>query len=253
LAQTFKNYELIIIDDGSTDRTDDLLIPLINLGKIKYLKSENRGVSFARNWGAKNAVGKFIAFLDSDDEWFPYKLQRQVDYLNQNPHLKIVYGEEIWMRKDRRVNQKAIHKKSGGWILSKCVQQCLIAPSSVMLEKKLFDEVGGFDESFVVCEDYDLWLRISSLVEVGFIADPLIIKYGGHNDQLSMKYPAMDFWRLLSSFWILKNRKLDAGDKLIVIESIKRRGNILMLGHQKYGNTKDYQLVDEMLQELDTL
>lgn len=251
LIQSYKNFELIVVDDGSTDGTFELIESLIKLNQIKYIRIENSGVAKARNVGAKNANGKFLAFLDSDDEWLPHKLQEQVDFFATSPHLKIVYGEELWIRNGKRVNQKFIHKKSGGWIFCECVQQCLIAPSSVMLEKDLFFEMAGFDESFVVCEDYDLWLKISSLLEIGFIANPIIIKHGGHDDQLSTKYFAMDLWRMKSMFSILKNRNLNADHKLVVVDSLKRRGAILMQGYQKHGNLKDYQLVLEMIQNVD--
>lgn len=253
LAQTYKNYELLIVDDGSNDETHELLLPLINLEKIKYFKHQNRGVSAARNVGVQNANGELITFLDSDDEWLPHKLQQQLNFIAQNPQIQIVYGEELWIRNGKRVNQKAIHKKSGGHIFPACVQQCLIAPSSVMLFKNLFHQMGGFDERFMVCEDYDLWLKISSLMEIGFIANPLIIKHGGHEDQLSTKYVAMDFWRLKSMLGILKTRKLSPEEQLLVVDSMKRRGAILMQGYQKYGNLNDYQLVEQMLQSLDNL
>lgn len=249
-AQTYKNFELIIVDDGSTDETREHLRELIDSNKIKYLKQENLGVSSARNLGVLNSKGSLITFLDSDDEWLPHKLQDQINYFIKNPHLKIVYGEEQWIRNGKRVNQKAIHKKSGGWIFSSCIQQCLIAPSSVMLTRILFNEMGGFDESFVVCEDYDLWLKISSTNEIGFITTPLIVKHGGHDDQLSKKYFAMDFWRLKSMFNILQTRELNPSDKLILIESMKKRGEILMKGYQKHGNTDAQQLVSKMLEGL---
>lgn len=251
LSQNYSHYEIIVVDDGSSDDTYELLLPIINTNKIKYLKQNNLGVSAARNLGAKNATGDYIAFLDSDDEWLPNKLKKQNDYLNSFPNLKIVYTDELWIRNGNKVNQKAIHKKSGGQIFSACVQQCLIAPSSVLIEKALFYSLGGFDENFVVCEDYDLWLKISSLYEIGFIPEPLIIKYGGHADQLSTKYFAMDFWRIKSMINIIKTRKLNVQDKTNVINSIKRRSDILKIGYQKHGNEKDYEIINEMLLELD--
>lgn len=249
-AQSFKNFELIIVDDGSTDNSFNLLEPLILTNKIKYFKTENLGVSYARNFGVKNGVAKYIAFLDSDDEWFPYKLQTQVGFLKENPQLRIVFGDEIWIRNGKRVNQKNKHKKSGGDIFLSCLQQCFIAPSSVMMEKNLFLEMGGFDETFPVCEDYDLWLKISSLCEVGYITNPLITKHGGHEDQLSTKYVAMDFWRLKAMFGILNNRVLLLENKKIIIESMRKRGAILLQGYEKYGNEKDFQLIDGLLKKL---
>lgn len=251
LKQSFKNFELIVVDDGSTDETKELLATFIDSENFLYFKHQNRGVSCARNFGVERARGELICFLDSDDEWLPHKLEEQIQFLESHPEHQIVYGEELWVRNGKRVNQKNIHKKSGGHIFKECVQQCLIAPSSVMLSKKLFFEMKGFDESFLVCEDYDLWLKISSLYEIGFIEKPLIIKHGGHADQLSTKYVAMDLWRLKSMQAILKNRQLDPEQKSFVVESMKRRGSILMQGYQKYSNVSDFDYVKEMLLALD--
>ena len=250
LNQTFKDFEIIIIDDGSTDETYELLVPLINEKKINYFKFENKGVSKARNLGVAHSESKYVTFLDSDDEWLPHKLLDQVNFLKADNKLRIVFGEEIWIRNGIRVNQKKIHQKSGGWIFKECVQQCFIAPSSVLLERSLFLEMNGFDEEFLVCEDYDLWLRISVFYQIGFIAHPIITKHGGHDDQLSTKFVAMDFWRIKSMNQLLKSNKLNQEQVEVVSESMKRRGNILLQGYQKHGNTKDFELVNAILKNL---
>lgn len=236
LNQTYKNIELLVVDDGSTDETHKLLTPLIENKSLHYIKKNNGGVSSARNAGVFSAKGKWIAFLDSDDEWLTEKLEEQLSFLKYNSHLSIVYTDEIWMRNGVRVNQKNGHRKSGGDIFLKCIQQCLIAPSSVLINKKLFVDMQGFNEEFVVCEDYDLWLKISSLHEIGFIAKPLIIKYGGHDDQLSMKFFAMDSWRLKSMYFILLNRKLETEKKALLIKLMQQKGAILIQGYLKHGN-----------------
>ena len=250
LNQTIENYEIIVIDDGSTDNTADVLVSLIQTKKIKYFYQQNNGVSAARNAGVQFSQGEYLAFLDSDDEWNPDKLKSQLDFLQTNNQFRIVYTDEIWMRNNIRVNQKTIHKKSGGNIFRACIQQCLIAPSSVFMEKKLFEEMRGFDESYLVCEDYDLWLKISSLYHIGHINEPLIIKYGGHEDQLSRKYFAMDLWRIKSMANILKMRTLNNEDKEFVIASLKSRASILQLGNLKHNNIKDYAIVDQIITEI---
>ena len=252
LNQSHLNFEIIIIDDGSTDDTEFLLThfikeiikeEIINEEKIKYFKQNNLGVSAARNFGASIASGEWLSFLDSDDEWMPNKLQAQLAFFKKNPSLKISYTQEIWFRKGVRVNQKVSHQKFGGWIFNQCIQKCFIAPSSVMLMTKLFFELGGFDLDFIICEDYDLWLKISSLYEIGYLANPLIIKHGGHDDQLSTKYFAMDIWRLRSLSRILQIRNLSALDIESVKLAIKTKGQILLLGYQKHGNEKGVEEV----------
>ena len=250
LNQGYKNFEIIVVDDGSIDETETLLSPMIKLGNIKYFKQENLGVSAARNFGSSQALGDWIAFLDSDDEWLPSKLELQIAFLQVNPNVSIVYGAEVWMRNGVRVNQSLVHQKFGGWIFDKCVQQCFIAPSSLLIKKSLLLSLEGFDPDFKVCEDYDLWLKMSSLYEVGFISEPLMIKYGGHTDQLSTQFVAMDFWRIKSLNRILKIRKLSDDQKILVIETMRKKGTILIKGFQKHGNFKAAEEVETILKLL---
>ncbi len=243
LNQTYRNVELIIVDDGSTDDTEKVLEPYRLAGSLLYHKTENAGVAASRNKGAAIASGKWLSFLDSDDEWLEEKLAEQMEFLRQNPSITIVYTDEIWIRNDVQVNKKNHHQKKGGRIFSDCIKQCLIAPSSVLLSKNLFEKMKGFDESFVVCEDYDLWLKISSQYEIGFLEQSLIKKYGGHSDQLSTKFFAMDSWRIKSMQSLLKNTALSADDKSAVIETIKTKGQILLNGYRKHGN---HQAADDL-------
>lgn len=238
LKQSYKHFELIVVDDGSTDHTDELLSSYVREGKIQYLKQENKGVSSARNFGVRSSKGEWLAFLDSDDEWLKVKLQKQVDFLRERPDLRLIHGEELWVRNGKRVNQKKIHQKFGGFIYEKCLPLCLISPSAVMIERKLYEEMGGFDEEFIVCEDYDLWLKITSLYEVGFVPDPIIYKYGGHEDQLSQKYFAMDLWRIKAMLQILKSRTLTEEQQAATSSEITRKARILKLGYEKHQNAQ---------------
>jgi glycosyltransferase involved in cell wall biosynthesis len=248
LDQNNKNFELIVVDDGSTDETELLLSPLNDSGQLKYFKIKNLGVSSARNFGVSQAIGDWLCFLDSDDEWLPNKLQDQLEFVQKNSSYQIVYSEEIWIRNGVRVNPRAIHQKHSGWVFDKCVQQCFIAPSSVMLRKSLFHEMGGFDPTFTVCEDYDLWLKISSLYEVGLITIPCIIKHGGSPDQLSTMYVAMDLWRLRALCRIIKIRNLSDEHKDFVHKIIAQKGEILKKGFLKYGNHSAILEVESLLQ-----
>ena len=243
LKQTYKNFELIVVDDGSTDETQTILEGHIKEGQIKYLRQENKGVSSARNFGVRNSKGDWLAFLDSDDEWLKSKLEKQVELLQKRPELRLIHGEELWVRNGKRVNQKKIHQKFGGFIYEKCLPLCLISPSAVIIERKLYEEMGGFDEEFVVCEDYDLWLKITSLYEVGFVTEPIIYKYGGHEDQLSHKYFAMDLWRIKSMLRILSLKNLNDQQIEATCAEVTRKAKILLLGYEKHQN---HQGLDEL-------
>ena len=160
--------------------------------------AKRSGASHARNLGIRAAQGDWIALLDSDDAWLPRKLQRQVACLQRNPQLQLVHGEEIWIRNGVRVNPRKIHRKSGGMIFFSCLPRCVISPSAVLLKKSLLQQVGMFAEDLPVCEDYDLWLRITARHAVGFVEQAIVVKYGGHKDQLSRQYAALDCYRALA-------------------------------------------------------
>lgn len=186
--------ELLVVDDGSTDGVSDWLGQ--EFPSVTVLRQENQGPAAARNRAIEKARGKWIAFLDSDDEWRPGKLKAQLEFFKANPDYRIMQTEEIWIRNGKRVNPMKKHQKHGGWIYEKCLPLCLISPSAVMIERKLFEDVGNFDESYPACEDYELWLRIASRYPVGLLSKPFILKYGGHADQRSREFPAMDRFRI---------------------------------------------------------
>ena len=248
LNQTFRPIELIIVDDGSSDETESLVAKYEN-PLIQYIKTENRGVSAARNTGIKKSAGDWIALLDSDDEWLSERLERQITLLNDEPKLRFVHGEEIWIRRGKRVNQKKIHQKFGGFIFERCLPLCLISPSASLIEKSLLFEMGGFDEEYIVCEDYDLWLKITSLYPVGFIKEPIIVKHGGHEDQLSGQYKAMDYWRVRSMDRILEIRDLDTSQIPVVKSEILRKCEILRMGYLKHENLENLTFIESLLEK----
>lgn len=205
LAQDYNPIEIIVIDDGSFDNTKELLEGYRD--KIQVLTQLNKGVSSARNLGIKNSRGEFIALLDSDDAWEKNKVSCQVDFFERNSHALICQTEEIWIRNNKRVNPKKKHKKPSGMIFNASLDLCLVSPSAVMIRKKLFDLKGYFNEEFPVCEDYDLWLRISADHPVFLIDIPCTIKYGGHKDQLSA-YHSQDRYRIASILNLLQGNTL---------------------------------------------
>ncbi len=194
LNQTFGDYELIVIDDGSTDDTPRVEIEY--RGRIIYIRQDNCGVSKARNGGILIAESPYIAFLDSDDVWFPEKLREQYDFIKSNPDILIHQTEEIWIRNGKRLNPMNKHKKKGGAIFLESLARCMVSPSSVVVKREIFDRFGLFDEKLPACEDYDLWLRITARERVGLIEKRLIAKYGGHSDQLSRRFWGLDRFRV---------------------------------------------------------
>ena len=193
LEQSFPDYELIVVDDGSTDGTAQMIK---EYAEVRYYFQQNRGVSAARNLGIKQAKGELISFLDSDDLWLKDKLVRQVDFFANHPSAFVSQTEEIWLRNGRRHNPKKKHKKHSGYILKDCLPLCIISPTAVMLRRQVFEKVGLFDESFPVCEDYDFWLRVARLYPIYLVEEPLVVKRAKFPDQLSLRYWGMDRFRL---------------------------------------------------------
>jgi glycosyltransferase involved in cell wall biosynthesis len=242
--QTVLPTKLIVIDDHSTDRTEELVRAWIlreNPGfEVIYKKAEGRGVSAARNLGAKLAGAEWLAFLDSDDEWLPEKLEKQ---LALSDRFLLIHTQENWIRNGTLVSQPKKYQKSGGRIFNRCVDLCFVSPSTVLLKADLFNEMNGFREDFPVCEDYELWLRISALFDVGFIEQPLINKYGGHADQLSMQHKAMDYYRAKALVPILHNASLAQAEKNHAAQVLFKKCEILLAGYNKHGNLTNLEEV----------
>lgn len=237
LNQTFRNFELLIVDDGSTDDTPQRVARHRN--PVKYLSQTNKGVAAARNAGIQSSQGDLICFLDSDDRWIKNKLEIQVEFMMSDPDIKICYTGETWIRNGVRVDQKQVHRKYSGWIYQKCLPLCIISASSVMIHREVFARVGLFDESMIVCEDYDLWLRISRFYPISFIPEPLIMKYGGHHDQLSLRYLGMDVFRIKALEKILTENGLSEEDRNATIRMLQKKCNILICGCYKHGRIED--------------
>ena len=244
--QSYKNWNLFIIDDGSTDGTFDEF----HGEKTKILRSKNnKGVSCARNQGILKSTSNWIAFLDSDDEWLPQKLEKQMAYIKNHSQYPLVHCNEIWLKKGKIFNQKKKHKKQGGRVFACSVRLCCISPSAVLIKRSLLKEVGLFREDFPVCEDFELWLRITARYELGFLEEPLLIKHGGHEDQLSKKYPAMDYWRLKALYPHLRNNNLSLAEKQKVKETLIEKSNILLKGYKKYKNLTNQKEVRKIYQD----
>ncbi len=234
LAQTHPADELIIVDDGSSDGSAAWIIE--HYPQITLIEQQNSGVSAARNLGIEAARGEWIALLDSDDEWLPKKLEKQLALLVSDPVFKLVHSDEIWIRNGVRVNQMKKHSKKGGWIFHNCLPRCAISPSAVMIHRAIFDDVGLFDESLLACEDYDLWLRITSRYPVLYCDEPLIQKYGGHEDQLSRKHWGMDRFRIKALVAVLEAGELNEADYAAALEIMLGKAKVVLGGARKRGN-----------------
>lgn len=239
LNQSFKDFKLIVVDDGSFDDTSDLINK--NYKNIIYLYQTNKGVSSARNLGIKKSQSEWIAFLDSDDEWHPKKLELQVKELKKNPSYLVCHTNEKWIKNGKHLNQKNKHQKQGGWIFEKCLPLCCVSPSSIVIHNSVFENCGIFDENFPVCEDYELWLRISSNYKFLYLPEKLITKYGGHSDQLSTKHWGMDRFRIEALYKIIKVGKLSYKDLIIAKQMLRNKIEIYINGALKRGKLDEVE------------
>ena len=248
IKQTITPKEIIIVDNGSTDQTYQMVSSLFP--EINYFIEKKRGVSAARNKGILESKSKWIAFLDSDDAWKPTKLEKQMEFsiFNQDKY-RIIHTDETWYRNKKFLNQLKKHKKSGGNIFKNSLQLCCISPSSVVLKKQIFEEYGLFDENLEVCEDYDMWIRITSKEEVGFLDSPLVLKYGGHSDQLSKKFWGMDRFRIKSLEKNLKNEHFSKSQKINVLDTLIEKLTIVSGGALKRGNKEIFKKYNDKLQD----
>ncbi|NQT64453.1 MAG: glycosyltransferase [Candidatus Marinimicrobia bacterium] len=244
--QTFQAQEIIVIDDASTDNTAGILEKYSD--KISIItNSSNRGVSFSRNVGIQIARGEWIAFLDSDDQWDPRKLEKQKEYHEAHLDEMISQCDEVWIRNGVRVNPMDKHAKRGGWIFEACLPLCMVSPSAVIIHQSIFEKVGLFDINLPACEDYDLWLRIAPHFEIGLLDEKLVTRYGGHEDQLSRKYWGMDRFRIASMEKHMDSDIDPAWKKTLLIE-LEFKCGVVAAGAKKRNNLETAALYLEKQQ-----
>ncbi|MCH8830016.1 MAG: glycosyltransferase family 2 protein [Planctomycetes bacterium] len=243
LAQTFRDFRLLVVDDGSTDGTD-ALFPHAD-SRVEFLPQEHGGVSAARNAGIAASDSAYLAFLDSDDLWQPRKLALQVERLEMDPAVRICHTEEIWIRNGVRVNPRERHRKYGGDIFARVLPLCAVSPSSVLLHAALFTEYGAFDETLPACEDYDLWLRLAVRETFALLPEPLVIKRGGHTDQLSRQYAAMDRFRIRALVKLLASDVLHPMQKKLAAAELARKAAVYGAGLRKRGRTDELAALQE--------
>ena len=245
LAQTYQDSETIVVDDGSTPVARDATRQLVDeyararSCPIRYLFQPHQGVSAARNRGVAASRGDFLAFLDSDDIWQPEKLAHQVAFFEAQPTAQICQTQETWIRHGVRVNPRNKHSKPQGDIFVQSLADCLVSPSAVMLRRALFERMGGFDEQLPACEDYDLWLRISVREPVYLIDTPLVLKRGGHADQLSRQFWGMDRFRLVALRKLLDSGRLSPWQRHATLSMLHKKCRILANGARKRGKSAE--------------
>jgi len=238
LSQSFTDFQLIVVDDGSTDGTKNVLSSFTNKIRCLYHNS-NLGVSAARNTGIRESDAALIAFLDSDDRWLSEKLAVQMDFFREHPEVLVCQTDEIWIRKGRRVNPGKKHVKPSGDIFEPSLKLCLVSPSAVMLKRTLLEEVGLFDEDLPACEDYDLWLRIACRYPVHLIREQLIFKEGGAPDQLSSRYMGMDRFRIKSLVKLIRSGALNEQQIEAILKELRHKCRVYGNGCLKRGRTEE--------------
>ena len=191
LKQTYRNFEIIVIDDGSTDNTKKVIEKFINSKKLRYIYQKNSGQSTARNKGIDESSGEYIAFLDADDFWKSEKLEKQVDVL-KNKKIGICYtdvefmddktGEIIPVYRNRKHNQLR-----RGKIYKYLVFYNFIPFAGIMVRKECIEKIGGFDKKIKMGDDWDLLLRLSVHYEFDYINEKLLLYRTGRKNQLSTK------------------------------------------------------------------
>ena len=224
-AQTYTNYELIIVDDASNDGT---LEYLMTLDHLILILSENRGVSHARNRGVAMANGSSVAFLDSDDSWHKEKLAQQVAFHQLDPEVKCSFGEEKWFRFDKEVKRPKKYESPHVVNFKDLLEFTFIGPSSVMIDTNFYKELKGFDEDLAVCEDFDLWLRLSTHTSMHLAPNVCINKHAGDFEQLSSSVLSLEPYRVEA---LLKHQ-----DNAQAKEMIKKKIEIIQKGAQKHQN-----------------
>ena len=270
LYQTYRDFELIIVDDGSTDKTAmiategleakvgaaiDAVTLAATPGKaparprdltpttptaFRYLKLDHTGMpGAARNRGAEAARGRYLAFLDSDDLWLPSKLELQSSLMARNSSCPISHTREIWLRDGKIISQASQKHRRFGRLLKDSLVKCIIGPSTVMIERDLFLESGGFRDDLEIGEDYELWLKITSKHSVGYIDQSLTVKRAGHPDQLTSKYGYIEHFRIKALAELLDSGYFEGENREDAAAELLRKCAIYIDGAKKRGKFKE--------------
>ncbi len=186
LGQTYRDFELIVVNDASTDHTDEVLNSF-NDKRIRYVRfGENRGGPAARNTGIKMSRGNYISFLDDDDEWLPAKLEKQVEKIEHAPgEVGLIYSGSEVIEDGSNTVQRRYHPEQRGDVRIRLLLGPMVGSvSNVLVRKECFIKAGLFDESLKSCQDWDMWKRISDHYEFDFTPE-ILSRIHLHGDQIS--------------------------------------------------------------------
>lgn len=245
LAQEGVDLEVVVVDDGSTDATPEVLDRYSLERRVRAIRLANGGVSRARNAAVERSDSRYLAFLDSDDEWLPGKLSAQIRLLEETGQAICQTGE-IWIRNGVRVNPPSHYVKQEGDLFSQSLNYCMITPSSVLMTRSLFEASGGFNPEFPACEDYALWLHITHRHPVGLIRKPLMVRYGGHADQLSTRHPAQDRFRIRAITLLLDANTLDGTRRALAVTALHEKLRIYRNGCLKRDRLEEVAWCEEL-------
>lgn len=183
MAQSFADWELVIIDDGSTDATPAAVQPFLSDSRVRYFRSDRLGQSRAKNLGIGLSRSEFIAFLDADDAWLPAKLEKQLALFEGRPEIGVVYCRRKLMDEEGKIlpakPQAALHR---GRVLTEMFVQNFVCFSSAMVRRRVFEHVGSFDPLWDLSIDYDLWLRVAKHHGLDFVDEELVLYRTGHGN-----------------------------------------------------------------------
>jgi len=242
LDQSHTNLELVVVDDGSDDETPALVewFRKRNQRTIILVQQKNQGPAAARNSGIATAGYNLIAFLDSDDWLHPDKIRLQVAAMQKQPDYLVSHTQEVWYRNGRLSNQKTRHRKESGYIFSRCLDLCAVSMSTVMVRRRLIEQVGLFDEQLPCCEDYDFWLRVSAKLPFQLIDRALTSKDGGRADQVSVIHrTGIDKYRIHAIEKILAGGILNTDQYRMAWEELVRKCRIYGNGCIKHGRATE--------------
>jgi len=222
LAQSYKHWELLIIDDGSLDGTGDRLSSYLEDDRIQYHFQENQGQSIARNQGLQHARGAFVCFLDSDDLWTPGKLEQQVALMKAHPEVDILHGDEVMIDEQGRELSRENMRRYSGRIARQMLADNSVSINTVMVRRECFATMGGFSGRYGVADDYDIWLRFSARFRFLYVPE-----YWGYYrvmpDQISTH----------------KDRRFSANER-IVRDFIEEHGSALKPSEIRWGLARFY-------------